>query len=382
MKFKYKLIFFAIGLAGIGILLWKADLPNVDWDAVFSLDSLALLGVLCALWLVIYSIHALCYKVILAEESKKINFFSMFKICAAGFALNNVTPAGLVGGEPYRIMELKRYCSTEKSASSTLTFSLLYTFGHIMLWITTAIVVMVRMIMGEPVILWVAILVLISGGLLLGLFLVFILCRKNGFAYPVMKFLCKIPLLKKKLIPVVEKNKESYIEIDDNIREFRNSPVRFIVALLLQFSTRLLEAFEYFLLYWFFVRNFGIDARFIDGILIMGIASLVGNILFIIPMQASTREGGMTFALGFLLAEEEIIQTVGVGVGLIYRIREFIFIVFGILLVLIGKRGKKKFTSQQLEEMGLTEEAAEVRKEEQKEARRLKLRKKKANVQE
>ena len=381
MKFKYKLIFFAIGLAGIGILLWKADLPNVDWGVVFSLDSMLLLAVLCALWIFIYVIHAICYKLILKEEAKKISFFSMFKICASGFALNNVTPAGLVGGEPYRIMELKRYCSTEKSTSSTLTFSLLYTFGHILLWITTAIIFLVKLCQGLDVSVWISVLVLVSGGLLLGLFMLFVLCRKNGFAYPVMRFLCKIPLLKKKLIPVVEKNKQSYIEIDDNIREFRNSPVRFIIALSIQFGTRLLEAFEYFLLYWFFVRNFGVDARFIDGILIMGIASLVGNILFIIPMQASTREGGMTFALSFLLTSEEAIKTVGVGVGLLYRIREFIFIVFGILLVLIGKRGKKKFTPEQLEEMGLHEEAEEVRKQLAKE-KRSKARRKKANAQE
>jgi len=346
MKFKYKLIFFAIGLAGIGILLWRADLPNVNWSLVFSLDSLALLGILIGLWVFIYVIHAICYKVILAEEAKKINFLSMWKICAAGFALNNVTPAGLVGGEPYRIMELRRYCSTEKSASSTLTFSLLYTFGHIMLWITTAIVVAVRMIMGLEVTLWVAILVLVSGALFLGLFLVFILCRKNGFAYPVMRFIAKLPLLRKKMTKVVEKNKDSYIEIDDNIREFRNSPVRFIIALSLQYFTRLLEAFEYFLLFWFFARNFGITAHFIDGIMIMGIASLIGNILFIIPMQAATREGGMTLALGFIVTAKDAINDIAVGIGLLYRIREFIFIVVGIILVLVGKRGKKVFPKE------------------------------------
>ena len=380
MKFKYKLIFFAIGLAGIGILLWKADLPNVNWGVVFSLDSLALLGVLCGLWIVIYLLHALCYKIILAEESRKISIFSMFKICAAGFALNNVTPAGLVGGEPYRIMELKRYCSTEKSTSSTLTFSLLYTFGHIMLWITTAIVVAVRMAMGLEVTLWVAILVLVSGGLLLGLFLVFILFRKNGFAYPVMRFLTHLPFIGKKMKKVVEKNKDSYIEIDDNIREFRNSPVRFILCLSIQFLTRLLEAFEYFLLFWFFARNFGIAAHFIDGIMIMGIASLIGNILFIIPMQAATREGGMTLALGFIVGVEDVIGDIGVGIGLLYRIREFIFIVLGIVLVLIGKRGKKKFTPEQLDEMGLHEEAEEIRKQLARE-KKFKIRRKKANAQ-
>ena len=365
MKFRYKLIFFAIGLAGIGILLWRADLPNVDWKTVFSLDSLLLLAVLCGLWLVIYSMHAICYKLILHEESKKIGFLSMFKICAAGFALNNVTPAGLVGGEPYRIMELRRYCSTEKSASSTLTFSLLYTFGHVLLWITTAIVVLVRLCMGLPTTTWVAILVLISGGLLLGLFLLFVICRKNGFAYPVMRFLCKIPLLKKKMIPVVEKNKESYIEIDNNIREFRNTPVRFIVCLSIQFATRLLEAFEYFLLFWFFSRSFGVTANFIDGIMIMGIASLVGNILFIIPMQAATREGGMALALGFILTDASIIGDVGVGIGLIYRIREFIFIVLGIVLVLIGRRGKKQFPPEEKKKEETPQQVEETKEKEQ-----------------
>lgn len=351
MKFRYKLIFFAIGLVGIGILLWKADLPNVDWESIFSLDTLALLGILIALWLLIYVIHTLCYKVILHEEAWKINFFSMFKICASGFALNNVTPAGLVGGEPYRIMELKRYCSTEKATSSTLTFSLLYTFGHIMLWITAAILYAVY---GLPGPVWVTVLILTAGGLLSVLFIIFLVCRKNGFAYPVMRFLAKLPLLRKKLAPYVEKKKDSYIEIDDNIREFRNTPVRFTVALLMQYATRILEAVEYFLLFAFFIKKFNVPmdaaATVWDGILIMGVASLIGNILFIIPMQAATREGGMALALGFLMTgtAETFIGDVGVGIGLVYRIREFLFIVAGIIMVLIGKRGKKKFSEEQL----------------------------------
>lgn len=348
MKFRYKLIFFAIGLAGIGILLWKADLPNVNWGLIFSLDTLALFGVLIGLWIVIYFLHALCYKVILHEESWKINIFSMFKICASGFALNSVTPAGLVGGEPYRIMELKRYCSTEKSTSSTLTFTLLYTFGHIMLWVTAAIAYLVYLLTGHEGTLWVTILVLTSGGILLALLLLFLIRRKNGFAYPVMKFLAKLPLLRKKLGPMVEKNKDSYIEIDDNIREFRNSPGRFTLALGIQYTTRLLEALEYFLLFYFFVRNTGISTNFFDGVLIMGIASLVGNILFVVPMQAATREGGMTIALSFLISSEELIKTTGVGIGLIYRIREFVFIVAGIVMVLVGKRGKKQFSKKEL----------------------------------
>lgn len=366
MKFKYKLIFFAIGLAGIGILLWKADLPHVDWGLIFSLDTLALFAVIIGIWIVIYFLHAICYKIVLHEESWKINIFSMFKICASGFALNSVTPAGLVGGEPYRIMELKRYCSTEKSTSSTLTFTLLYTFGHIMLWITCSITYLVYLLTGHEGTLWVSILVLASGVILLIPFLLFIFRRKNGFTYPIMKFLAKLPLLRRKLPAVVEKNKDSYIEIDDNIHEFKNSPARFTICLLIQFTTRLLEAFEYFLLFWFFVRNAGIPVNFFDGVLIMGIASLIGNILFIVPMQAATREGGMTIALNFLMAGSELINTTAVGIGLIYRIREFLFIVAGIIMVLVGRRGKKKFSRKELRyhQKKYKEELREKRKKE------------------
>lgn len=360
MKFKYKLIFFAIGLVGIGILLWKADLKTVDWGLIFSLDTLALLGILIAIWIFIYILHAIDYKIILKEEAWKINMFSMFKICASGFALNNVTPAGLVGGEPYRIMELKRYCSTEKATSSTLTFTLMYTFGHIMLWLTAITAYFVYLFTGHDGELWVTILLAVSGVVLLAAFLVFLLCRKNGFAYPVMRFLCKLPILKKKLTPVVEKNKASYIEIDDNIREFRNTPIRFTITLLIQYSTRLLEALEYFLLFYFFVRNYGITASFWDGVIIMGVASLIGNILFVVPMQAATREGGMALALTFLVGGLDI-GTTGVGIGLIYRFREFIFILAGIIMVLIGKRGKKKFTEEQLREH--SQEPEEIKKE-------------------
>lgn len=347
MKFKYKLIFFAIGLVGIGIMLWRADLPHVDWGMIFSLDTLILFSILIALWIVIYILHALDYKIILKEEAWKISMFSMFKICASGFALNNVTPAGLVGGEPYRIMELKRYCSTEKATSSTLTFTLLYTFGHIMLWLTAIGAYFVYLILGHTTQLWLTILLGVSGILLFAAFLVFLICRKNGFAYPVMKFLCKLPLIGKKLTKVVEKNKDSYIEIDNNIREFRNTPLRFTVSLLIQYVTRLLEALEYFLLFYFFVRNFGISVSFFDGVIIMGVASLIGNILFVIPMQAATREGGMTLALAFLVGTKEI-GTTAVGIGLIYRIREFLFIVAGIIMVLVGKRGKKVFSEAEI----------------------------------
>ena len=353
MKRRWRFLFFGIGLAGMAIMLLQVNWSTMDWDQFFNVNVLTLFGMLILIWLAIYSIHTVCYKLILGDEHKKVRFFSMFKICASGFALNNVTPGGLIGGEPYRILELKRYVSTEKATSSTLSFTLVYTLGHFLLWITATVLYIVY---GLPGNVGITILMMTAGCLITGGFALFILLRKRGVAYPVMKWLSKLPILRKKLPVVVEKNKESYIEIDENIKKFRTTPVRFVVVIALQYLTRILEGLEYFAILYYFT---GGEGTIFDGILIMGVASLIGNIIWIIPMQTSTREIGMVFALSFLMCTQGLpnneLAELAVQIGLVYRVREFLFILFGILLVAFGKRGKKYKEDEQkieIEEKG------------------------------
>ena len=174
MKRRWRLLFFALGIAGIVVMLFQVDWKNMDWEMLTSINLLKLFGILIGIWLVIYAIHTLCYKLILNEDSKKVHFFSMFKICASGFALNNVTPGGLIGGEPYRVLELKRYVSTEKATSSTLSFTLVYTLGHFLLWITAGILYIIYGLPGNT---WIDVLILASCGLISIGFLLFILLR-------------------------------------------------------------------------------------------------------------------------------------------------------------------------------------------------------------
>jgi len=342
MKFRYRLIFFALGIGGIVLMAWQNNwFMDTDWGTLFSPRILGLLAAIIAVWIVIYFLHAFSYKLILCEDSKKVKLHSMMRICAAGFALNNVTPAGLVGGEPYRIMALKRYVSVERAASSTLTFSILYAIGHFMLWITGIVLFAVYMIFGfgydAPS--WVIILLSVSGGVLFLLVLGFFIFKKIGFAYPTMRFLAKIPLVRRKLKPYVEKHKDSYVEIDDNIRAFRAKTWRFISVVALQYSTRLLEALEYFLILYYFVPA-SVSVNFFDGLLIMSTASLMGNLLFFIPMQAGSRELGTSMALDIVIGTAGR-EAVLAPLGIVYRFRELIFIVVGIVLVLLGRKYKK-----------------------------------------
>lgn len=340
MKFRWRLVFFALGIGGIVLLAWQNNwFRDTDWNMLFSPRILGLLAAIISVWIVIYFLHALSYKLILCEDSKNVKMHSMMRICAAGFALNNVTPAGLVGGEPYRIMALKRYVPVERAASSTLTFSIVYAVGHFLLWITGIIMFGIYHAFGHTAPVWVSILLGVSGGVLFLLTLGFFIFKKIGFAYPAMRLLAKIPLVKRKLAPYVEKHKDSYIEIDDNIRAFRNKTWRFIAVMLLQYTTRLLEALEYFLILYYFVPA-GISVNYFDGLLIMSTASLMGNLLFIIPMQAGSRELGTQMALEFVLGSTAA-SAVFAPLGIVYRFREIIFIIVGIILVLLGRKYKK-----------------------------------------
>jgi len=339
MKFKYRIIFFVIGLIGIGVMIWTSwkDLSTMNWRDLVEPETLILFAVIIATWIVIYFMHTWSYKIMLSKESKKVPTHSMFRICASGFALNNVTPAGLVGGEPYRIMALRRYIPTTKAAASTLTFTIFYAIGHFMLWITVSIIYFVLLILGvisAPI--YVSIILGIAGVGLSVVFVISIICRNLDFVNPVMKLISKIPLLRRKTKPMYDKNVQSYKEIDDNIRAFRNEGWRYWLVLGLQYGSRLLEAFEYFALLWFFAR--GVEGapsiNYMHGLMVMGIASLVGNILFIIPMQAGSRELGTSIALSLF----GIPNGIWAKVAIIYRIRELGFIIFGIILVLTGRK--------------------------------------------
>ncbi len=322
------------------VMFVSLEPQTIDWSAFLSVKLLYLFLALFGLWLLIYIVHALSYCVILGKESKKISFFSVLKICISGFALNSVTPAGLVGGEPYRIMELKRFCSLEKASSATLTFSLFYVVGHFLAWITTVIVYLALGCPGET---YITVVLCVSGAICLVVALAFYFSKRKGVVRPCMNLLGKLPLLKKPVRKMNEKNAARFAEIDENIQDFRTKK-SFWVVLGLQFLSRLMEAMEYLLIFWYL--GHAINAW--EAILIFGTASLIANIIFIIPMQAGTREGGLLIALSFIGVEGALCT----AASIIYRVRDLLCIFFGVILVVITRKSKQEKLSPPPENTG------------------------------
>ena len=102
-----KNIFFILGALALGIMVYSIGLNNI-WRDMKQTGwwFIPIIG----MWIFVYIINTLSLYIILrdgSEETKKIGFFRLFKLTISGFAINYITPFGLMGGEPYKIIELQ-----------------------------------------------------------------------------------------------------------------------------------------------------------------------------------------------------------------------------------------------------------------------------------
>ena len=327
MKSKYRNLFLLFGIAAIVIMLCTFDMK---YDELWA--NLKRAGywfpVLMLLWLFIYFLNACAWYIIVRDDKKShVPFSKIYKFTISGFALNYATPMGLMGGEPYRIMELSPYVGTEKATSSVILYVMMHIFTHISFWFLSIFLYIalypVDWMMG-------ILLVLISTACLLAIYF-FFKGYKNGMAVKTLQFLQHIPYIKRWARRFSEEKKEQLARIDSQISQLHRQHKRtFYGAFLLEMLGRLGGCFEV----WLILNILTHDVSFPDCILIMALSSLFSNLFFFSPMQLGVREGGLALAVGGL----SISGALGVFTGLITRVRELLWIVIGVALMKVGNK--------------------------------------------
>ena len=140
MKSRFRNIFLVFGIVAVVIMLFTFD---VSYEEL--LNNLKRAGIylplVLLLWLVIYAINALSWYIIVRSGGKvsSLTFSKLYKFTVSGFAINYVTPVGLMGGEPYRIMELTPYVGVERATSSVILYVMMHIFSHFCLWLSAVV---------------------------------------------------------------------------------------------------------------------------------------------------------------------------------------------------------------------------------------------------
>lgn len=328
MNSKFRNLFMAFGIISIIIMLCTMDMDYTDiWRYLLQVGIY--FPIILALWLVVYFVNTMSWYLIINDEGKckGLSFWRVYKLTVSGFALNYTTPCGLMGGEPYRIMELKPYTGVSKATSSVILYVMMHIFSHFWFWFLSIFLYIAFNHVALPM------------GILLGVIGVFCLLGiyffshgyRNGMAQKAIKLLKHIPFVKGWACRFEESKKETLEQIDSQIALLHQQHKRtFYASLLMELSARVLQSFEIYLI----LKAFNAEVGIIDSILILAFSSLFSNLIFFTPMQLGSREGGLALAVDGL----HLTGALGVYTGLITRLRELFWIAIGVMLIKIGNK--------------------------------------------
>ena len=327
MNRKIKIIRDLFFVIGILVLIWMVYRVGFDtiWDNIKSTGwwFFAIIGV----WAFVYSFNGLSFHVILrgSNGAGKVSLLRKIKLMISGFAINSMTPIGLLGGEPYKIIELKQDLGIDQATSGILLSTMMHFLAHFIFWMASVpifIFVVPVIPLGIKILLWGVVL-----GALLLTYWAFTVFRK-GLIHQALGVASQIPFVKKKVRAYRAEHAERIAVMDNLMSElYINRKKDFFLALSCEIIARFLSSVEIM----FMAIPIGYSLSFFDSVIVAAFSSLFANILFFSPMQLGTREGGFGIAFSMLT----IPLGVGVYVGLITRIREMFWIMVGVILMRI-----------------------------------------------
>ncbi len=305
-KYLIKAALFLCCFALLAWMVWKAG-PLQLWHTLCSMPGTIALCIL--VWGVGYLLNAASFRNVLKGIGGSPGYLETLRLTIAGYALNYITPFGLLGGEPYRVWVLKERLGTEKATQGVVLYSMMHIASHFVFWILAAFVALATATItkGQDRIGWNETL-WVSGLMLICILLLLLFWRlyRRGIALKFMSRWVDWALLDPALLP----------------------SGRFLRALGFELLSRLVNVLEY----WLVMQALGYpEFGYFEALLVVAFSSLLANILFFSPMQMGTREGGILLALQYLLSGH--LLPVALTLSFATRIREFFWIAVGLVLM-------------------------------------------------
>jgi hypothetical protein len=322
----YKVIFMILGIFTLGFMIYKLGfreiVENIEKTGGWFVPIIGS-------WLAIYILNAFAFKQIIQEPALPITnlpFLTVLRLTITGYAINYITPFVALGGEPYRILELKKFVGTNKATSSVLLYGMMHVFSHVIFWMLSIFLILAVVPLEQTMI--IGCIVAFFAFILIALW--FLRIYKKGFTVSTFKLLQKVPFLKKRAATFLIEKQESLQEIDDQIRIlYAERRSRFLKSLLFEVLARVITCAEIY----FTAVAIDLNMSVLEALIISSASSLFANIIFFFPMQLGVREGGLALALKSVGLPAEA----GIFIGIIMRIREIVWIVLGLIWVRLSR---------------------------------------------
>lgn len=322
-----KNIFFILGALALGIMVYSIGLDNI-WRDMKQTGwwYIPIIG----MWVVVYIINTLSLYIILrdgSQETKKISFFRLFKLTLSGFAINYITPFGLMGGEPYKIIELQPDIGIQKSTSSVLLSTMMRIVAHFIFWmVSIPLLLFLVPVLSDSVEIG---MIITTGTTFLLLLWAYRIYTRGGVNRALI-ISSRLPFIGKKIKAYRIGNQEKISQMDDLISDlYKNRKRDFFLSLSFEFIARILVCVEVILM----MQAIKQPISFGESVLIESLQSLISNLFFFMPMQMGAREGGFVIVYGIL----SIPLAYGVFVSICKRIRELFWTLIGVVLIKINR---------------------------------------------
>ncbi len=323
---KIKIIFVIFGVSILAGLIYHTG-PGVILNYLKVMGWYAPLILIPYAVLIIFDTKAWAYSFKPSFKNKKVGLGPLYLIRIAGESVNNLTPTAYLGGEPVKAVLLKRFgvTLTEGLASVVVAKTTMIAAQIIFMFIGGAILLSR---LGGSMNIKVSLLIafLISGGLLA----LVVRWQKTGLFSSLIGFLRK-PLAR---FGMLERVEERFVKVDKYISSFYlSNKKKFSASILFHFIGWVLGTAEVYLMLYLM----GVKVSITDSFVIESMGQLIKGLGFFIPGSLGVHEGGGILIFRILGME----GGAGLTLMVIKRIREIVFNLIG-LLIILQLRGKKK----------------------------------------
>jgi uncharacterized protein (TIRG00374 family) len=312
--------FFAAGFVVFCYLVYRfgpgqivANVGRAGWSLVW----------IALVWLGIYILNTIAWRLVLGADAGKIGLSRLFMVTVSGFVINYITPFIALGGEPYKIRSLAGILGGPQSLSAVVLYRMVHLLGHMFLLLAGIALAMLVL----PLPLSVQIVCAISGVAIAGIILLTLSGHRGGIFARLQRVLARV-VRSGKFRERLRAFEGSADEMDEVItRVYHHHRGKFVLAILSEFLSRVLMGIEVYLI----LAGIGIGTSIPEALFLYVTYSIMINVLFFIPLNLGAREGGLALGLGSLALP----PLLGVYLGVVMRIREFVWILIGLLFILL-----------------------------------------------